>query len=367
MQFKHKVKSKYNPTFRTQKVAGMYDTSPGEYIENEWDVDFPIEDKEWQIGLIVGASGAGKTTLSKVIFGDDNYHEGFEWNRDRSLLDDFKKGLSVDDIVKALSHVGFNSSPAWSLPYAHLSNGQKFRTEMARLILEHDSDAPIVVDEFTSVVDRQVAKATSHAVQKYVRKGDKKFVAVSCHSDIKDWLCPDWILTVAPGQCTFEYTRGLLRRPEIKLNVQRVHYSAWELFKGHHYLDATVHRSSHCYVATWEGEPVAFCAAIKQPHAQSKNLWRSHRTVVLPDYQGIGVGGAINEAVAEIYFQQGMKFTGVASHPAMIAYRNKSPKWKLIRAPSMGVQRGENSKVTGQAIGRLTASHVYVGEPKDDS
>ena len=40
------------------------------------------------------------------------------------------------------------------------------------------------MDEFTSVVDRQVAQIGAHAIQKYVRKHGRQFVAVSCHYDI---------------------------------------------------------------------------------------------------------------------------------------------------------------------------------------
>ena len=51
----------------------------------------------------------------------------------------------------------------------------------------------IYIDEFTSVVNRQVAKAASCAIAKCVRRNQRKFIAVSCHDDIIEWLCPDWI------------------------------------------------------------------------------------------------------------------------------------------------------------------------------
>jgi len=64
------------------------------------------------------------------------------------------------------------------------------RVDLARALLEKDF---VVFDEFTSVVDRQVAQTTSLAVNKAVRKMGKKFIAVSCHYDIVDWLEPDWV------------------------------------------------------------------------------------------------------------------------------------------------------------------------------
>ena len=367
MKIKHEVSSQIKPTFRDQKISGIFDVPQSESVVSNWEFDFPIEDKEWNVGLIVGASGAGKTTLSKVLFEDAILHEGFNWPDDKSVISGFADELSVKDISNALNHVGFNSITKWRIPFRSLSNGQKFRAEMARIILESPKDRPVIVDEFTSVVDRQVAKASSLAVQKYVRKQDKKFVAVSCHFDIAHWLQPDWILKITPSRCTFVYTRGLerLRRPEIRLTIQRVHHSAWELFKGHHYMSADIHRAAECYVAFWDGTPIGFGSAIHFPHNVVKNLKRSHRTVVLPDYQGLGVGGAIQEAVGDHYIERGFRFTGTASHPAMIAYREHSPKWVCTRKASRAPIKGKSSKVTGQSSNRLTASHEYrVGEWK---
>lgn len=72
-----------------------------------------------------------------------------------------------------------------------LSTGEKMRVDLARAIL-HESDM-VVFDEFTSVVDRTIAKTASYAIQKAMRKRGKKFIAVSCHKDIQEWLMPDWV------------------------------------------------------------------------------------------------------------------------------------------------------------------------------
>ena len=95
--FEHVVSSNYKPTFRTEKVAGMFDLNVSEKMTKKWDVNFPIESiPEWGVGLIVGSSGTGKTTLSKKIFGDSHFHNGFEWDKS-SLIDDFRDDIDVSE------------------------------------------------------------------------------------------------------------------------------------------------------------------------------------------------------------------------------------------------------------------------------
>ena len=110
--FNHVVEAEYKPTFRTEKVVGMFDVPASKKLRKEWQINMPIEDKDWQIGLIVGASGAGKTTIAKRVFGDDVYHEGYSW-LSSSLLDDFDESLSASDITNSLSHVGFSSPSSY--------------------------------------------------------------------------------------------------------------------------------------------------------------------------------------------------------------------------------------------------------------
>src|SRR5260221_360231 len=83
---------------------------------------------------------------------------------------------------------------------------------------------PAVCDDFTSVVDRTVAKIGSHAVAKAVRARGLKFVAVSCHEDIIDWLQPDWVYR--PDANSFAW-RSLQRRPTLDIELVRTTASAW--------------------------------------------------------------------------------------------------------------------------------------------
>tara|TARA_B100000963_G_scaffold273400_1_gene241587 strand:- start:3053 stop:4150 length:1098 start_codon:yes stop_codon:yes gene_type:complete len=358
--FNHVVETDYKPSFRTEKVVGMFDVPPTEKLRKEWNVKMPIEEKDWQIGLIVGTSGSGKTTIAKRVFGKECYHDGYKWTSP-SLLDDFNKDLSANDITNSLSHVGFSSPPSWLLPYSALSNGQKFRCELARCLTEKKE--LIVFDEFTSVVDRNVAKIGSHAVQKAIKKTDKKFVAVTCHYDVEGWLQPDWIYDVSSDHFTWRCQR----RPKATIKIFRCHHSCWRMFRGNHYLSAELNKSAKCFILLFDGEPAVFTAILPFPHPHVKNIYKEHRTVTLPDYQGFGLGNRLSDFVGEWLHKQGKIFRSVTSHPAMIGHRHRSNAWIMDRKPSRMAPPSKSAKTQTRltsSINRLTASFLYVPEEK---
>lgn len=346
---------------RVKQVEGIFDLSVAETSREEWTVHLELPD-DWSIGLIVGPSGSGKTTVARELFGYEA--EPPEWSDTRSILDGFPREMPIRAVVDLLSSVGFSSPPSWLRPYGVLSTGEQFRVDVA-LALSSSNDL-IVIDEFTSVVDRTVAQVGSAAVAKSVRKGKKQFIAVSCHYDIIDWLDPDWIYQPHLDQLE---RRSQRRRPPIQLDIVRVHTSAWDMFRKHHYLDTTLHKASRCFMALWDGRPVAFSAWLPSPG--HKNYWREHRTVCLPDYQGVGIGNALSDFCASVVISVGKKAMSSTSHPAMIRSRAKSPNWHMHRAPSMTKPGGKLYDATGlqshAATTRLSAGFYYVGYRLDES
>lgn len=148
---------------------------------------------DFNIGVIVGSSGSGKSTLLKT-FGSE---ESPKWHLDNAILSHFG---TPDNAINLLTAVGLNSVPSWYKPYSVLSNGEKFRADLARKVKDG-----AVIDEFTSVVDRNVAKAASVALVRYIKKNNIKNVVLStCHRDILEWLEPDWVIDTDLG----EYTEG---------------------------------------------------------------------------------------------------------------------------------------------------------------
>lgn len=145
-------------TPRVLQLEGLFDVPPTQRSSMTWDIDLPIETRPWQVGLIVGPSGSGKSTLASEAFGSAMVN-GYKWPSDQAVVDGFPEGMSIKDITAALSSVGFSSPPSWLRPFACLSNGEQFRATLARALC--DPRPLILIDEFTSVVDRNVAQIGS--------------------------------------------------------------------------------------------------------------------------------------------------------------------------------------------------------------
>lgn len=327
---------------RVMQVEGLFDVPPAERSALSWEVNLPLDEREWSVGLIVGPSGAGKSTVARELFGD-RLVAGFDWPSDRSILDGFPEGMSIKEVVAALTAVGFGSPPAWMRPFQVLSNGEQFRVTVARALAE--AQGLVVIDEFTSVVDRQVAKVASHAVQKTVRRSKKRLVAVTCHYDVIDWLQPDWVYQPHVNEFTW---RCLQRHPALELEVHPVDRAAWRLFKHHHYLSGDLHAGAVCFGGFIGDECVAFAAYVHFPHPHARNIKMGHRLVVLPDYQGLGIGGRLDDWIGQHLYERGFRYHNCVAHPAMIAYYSKSPRWKHIGTGQKPARTSGNKSLARQ-------------------
>lgn len=344
----------------------MFDVAPTESTQLEWE---PPEDMvrlaagdaehEWSVGLIVGPSGSGKSTIARHLW-PDGYVTAFDWPEDRSVLDAFADDVGVKDVVRLLNAVGFSSPPAWLRPFHVLSTGEQFRVSVARSLSDDRYRSLAVMDEFTSTVDRQVAQIGSHAVQKAVRERRQRFIAVTCHFDVIDWLQPDWVYR--PDSNDFEWRR-LQQHPPIELEVREVGRGAWALFRQHHYLSGNLHVAARCACAFVDGQPVAFQAWYPRPHPKTKNIMAGHRTVVLPDWQGIGIGWRLKDFCAQLLSEQGYRYRTVLSHPVLLAQHAKSPHWKLIpgqNAPSKSAKPKRFHKQMSASRKLATRTFEYV-------
>lgn len=357
------VETPISQSARARQLESMFDVPVAEKSRLEWTVDLPIEGKPWNVGLILGPSGSGKTTVARKLFGDA-IDRKLRW-RGAAVIDDFPAALPIADLAGVCQAVGFNTIPAWLRPYSVLSNGEKFRVELARRLIEPGD--PIVVDEFTSVVDRQVAQIGSHAVQKHVRRTNRRFVAVSCHYDIVDWLQPDW--TFEPASGAFAW-RSLQRRPPVECVIGRVPHAAWKLFAPYHYLTGELHRSARCFGLWADGKLAAFGGVIPRPHPTRRGLFGLSRMVTLPDYQGLGLAFVLMDALGAAYKGAGHSFRIYPAHPPFVRSVDRSPKWALMRKLGLFSARTSSSKtsgISGGMGGRPCAVFEYCGPALDST
>ena len=221
----------------------------------------------------------------------------------------------------------------------------------------HDSTS---FDEFTSVVDRNVAQIGSFAMQKAIRKTDKKFIAVTCHHDVEDWLLPDWVFNT--DTMTFQSFEGQKKnRPEIKFEIfQTADKSIWKMFAKHHYLSHSHNNAANVFIAMINGEIAGFLSVLHFPHPKAKNIKKVHRLVILPDYQGARFGIKFLNEIGKIYKEQKQRYTIVTSAPSLINVLKKSKEWKCNHFGRLIVKNKSAmeslKKDGGNSKNRITAS-----------
>lgn len=316
---------------------------------------------EWNVGVVYGGSGSGKTTLLKH-FGTI---QDVNFDLQKSLVSNFN-WLQPNEACALLSAMGLSSVPTWLRPFHLLSNGEQYRAKLAYLVsITNDGDV-ILIDEFTSVVDRDVAKAMSFSLQKYIRKMKKKIIVASCHYDIMEWVLPDWSYSPLKGRVErHDYLRQ--GRPKINLQVSRCESKTYDLFKKHHYMTQAVNKAFKFILFEWNDKPIAIAVIGMQTGRGVGNAYRDSRVVVLPDYQGLGIGTSVSNFIGAICQNIGYRYFTKTIHPALGEYRNYHTK--IWRATAYN-GKIRNDKCTSDnkwkvLLRRKSYCHEYIGNPID--
>lgn len=346
-------------SYRATRVRSLFNVTPAAGAGFTAAASLPVDETDWSIGLIVGPSGSGKSSLGRQLWGDDAYHRGFEWTA-APIIDDIHPGGSFDDVCGALSAVGLGSCPSWLRPYSVLSTGEKFRADLARILLS--DRRRVVVDEFTSVVDRQIAKIGAAAFAKAWRRrtDGAQVVLLSCHRDILEWVQPNWILDTED----YSYQRGCLQqRPPLAFDVFQTNWRPWPVFEAHHYLKLPHMIAATNYVATHQGEPVAHVAVGTNTGLKSARMCR---LVVLPEWQGAGIGLRFMNWIAAEWLagrnRYGRPMTTIfhTSHPGLAAALRRSKPWIYIGGRVLGESGVDSWKTLNAARGGKAHSN-YAG------
>jgi ABC-type ATPase involved in cell division len=328
-------------SYRAACVKSLFNADEAHTFTIE--ASLPVDEDGWQIGLIVGPSGSGKSTLGRKLFGPRAFHEGGNWPKGKPIIDVIAPDAPMDKATAALSAVGLGSVPSWLRPFHVLSTGEKFRADLARIVCE--SPKKVVIDEFTSVVDRQIARIGASAFAKAWRKTGGQAVLLSCHYDIIEWLCPDWILDMATGK--FTSGRGL-QRPSIQLDIFQTNWRYWPLFEPHHYLKGLPNMvAAECYVGFVGDTPVAHGAVSTRPGLVEAQFGR---LVIMPEWQGAGIGVKFLTGIAHMWrtgrnrHSKPMPMLAYTSHPGLAKALRRHPYWYQIAAHLYGANKNASRR-----------------------
>ena len=366
------LQSAVSTSFRCQKAANSLDIDVEKKSRHHLEVKADLK-SPYNIGCIIGASGSGKTTLAKTIWGQDCFKELLDPSR--PIIEQFPEEWSYDDCAVALGAMGLTSVPCWIRPAYTLSNGQKSRAEAA-LQLAYIKEDTVVIDEWTSVVDRSVAKVMSHCVQKYARKFNKRIVLCACHFDIVDWLNPDWVVDCNKQEYTNR--RDMVgthkRSDQLRLDIREVGRGSWHYFSKYHYLSSNLPGGKIYTYGLFSGEEqIGFqCFAAYIPG--DMNTYFSNRTVVHPDYAGLGLGIKLITETSKIMIQKDFRVKAKFSSEPVYKAMKRDPFWKLVSINKDIKKQTINAKqikkgITKQKIDAMrnktiTYSFDFIWKPK---
>jgi len=343
-----------------EEIRTKYDIK--DYVESKIVVpELPTDG----IVLIVGTSGSGKTTILQTV--DDP--RSIVVDNTKPVIENFTTPERGEELLLAC---GLRTIPAWFRPPNTLSNGEYHRFEIAVGL----DQGHCIIDEFTSVVDRDTAKSLALSVRKYFDRNPGVLYIASCHRDIIDWLDPEWVYDTDLQK--LDNRRLLLRlgtRPELALTIRSTTPDYWRYFSKYHYLDTRMSRSVHCYVLLLGDKPIGFHAAIHSTNRDIHSYWRGHRTVILPEFQGMGIGTAFSDAIAEVYVSRGLRYFSKTAHPSFGEHREKSELWRptstnkksrlgsyLLKDGTARKMPGYGGTTTTRDAGRICYSHEYIGK-----
>lgn len=351
------VKSSFEKSPHTEFVSQIGDFAHDyELTYPDWSLNLP---SEWSIIAIVGESGTGKSGLLKKLKKEPNKRP--EWN-ERPIVEHIHE--DPETACKYLGSVGLNCLPTWLKNYSVLSLGEKYRASVAWILSKEEE---IYLDEYTSTLDRDNAMSLSISLHKSIHRENKKLIVATCHRDIIEHLKPCYVVDLDKEQ-VFD-TRGWQRQSRT-IELYQCDRSYWKHFAQYHYLTSDIPSNTQAFILKWKEREkiIGFTSCMTLPSGTLKNAYIASRTVILPQFQGMGFGSKATEILGEYITGQGYRLFSKTSHPIVGQYRENSDRW---RATSKNKKIRKDYKIDrsdffskGRStweIDRLVYSHEYIG------
>ena len=303
-------KTRTDITDRTVAVAEAFGLGISDYQQHVLYDDVELKIGPRDIVYVTGDSGSGKSVLLDAIVRDLDPPETARMadvaiDPEKPLIDTV--GGSVKEGLKLLSKVGLNDAFLFVRRYSQLSDGQKYRYRLAKLI---ESGAQWwIMDEFCSTLDRDTAKIVAFNVQKLARSEGKAVVAATTHTDLLEDLAPSVHIHKQFGkQITVEYFANDIKNECSllkELTVEEGSYDDWKQVAGFHYRSHQVAFLHKIFVLKRDEQ---VCGAVVYVHPMTtapcrnrvfqpesmkelnEKLTRISRVVVHPKYRTISAG-----------------------------------------------------------------------------
>lgn len=364
------LQSQISDNFRCKMACDSLDIDIKKKSIHHLKIDNINIPEKWNVGLIYGASGSGKTTLAKKLFGEDVFKIILDENE--PIINQFPSEYTYDQCAELLSGIGLNSVPCWVRPVKTLSNGQRARAEACLLMCQNNGI--INIDEWTSVVDRTVAKGMSHCLQKFARKNNKQIILLSCHYDVLEWLVPDWLIDCNEQKFHLKQNENFFftKRDILKFDIREIGRESWRYFSKYHYLSERLPGGATFQYGLFNSDKqIGFIAYSNYvPDIKGKKrIYHFNRIVIHPDYQGLGLGlKFINETAALMFCNHKCrimgKFSSIPTYKSLI----KSNYWKFLsvkrlfgKMKSSLISRKDNRSGGFRECGIKTFHFEYIG------
>jgi len=261
---------------------------------------------------ITGDSGSGKSVLLRALKQDLGEEAAdiadIQVGHDKPLIETV--GATVEEALELLSRVGLNDAFLFLRTYDQLSDGQRYRYRVAKLL--ESGKQWWILDEFAATLDRDTAKIVAFNLQRLSRQQKRTVFAATTHTDLFEDLSPsvhahkrfgkEITVNYYPNEPTKECS--LVREMRIEEGTTK----DWRELSVFHYRSHRIaaprkifclkRGNELCGVIVYCYPPsTSFGRRLVLPHMPmrelNKKLSSISRVVVHPKYRTIGLGGKL--------------------------------------------------------------------------
>jgi len=261
---------------------------------------------------VTGDSGSGKSTFLRLFSTElqnqarrcANFSD-VQVDNDEVVINSV--GESQEEAMTLLSIAGLSEAFVMLRKYKELSEGQKYRYKLAKMIA-NNGDA-YFIDEFGATLDREMAKVLVYCIQKWARRNKKMVVVATTHKDLIEDFNPNIIIDKKFGQTT-QIKYYYIQPQQFSLikdtQIQQATKEDYEYLKGFHYLQGNPAAVKNRFKLTYKGETIGiivYTLSFRALHYRNKlfpeykndiqkvnsEILRISRVIIHPKFRGIGL------------------------------------------------------------------------------